>query len=199
MISKVLKLSFYFLIFFFLLFTYGLTQENKPVVNDVILNGDFEQELNVGWQASSKDYAGSSEINRDKIQKNHFAHLIKDWGGYAEMSQIINLDNLNQNLSVRLNLDATSNREGYAATSAFILSFLNKENKVLAEIRIAYSTDKLINSPVLYNYPMAPAEWKTHTLNLKDELTKHFLKVDVNKIKKLKIAMYAYNNKTSGC
>ena len=197
--NKQIKVSFCLFFTFFFLFSYGIAEENKIVTNDKLLNGDFEQELKVGWQASSKDYAGSSEINRDKMQKNNIAHLLKDWGGYAELSQIINLGNLNQSLSVRLNLNSTSNREGYTATSAFILSFLNKENKVLAEIRIAYSTDKLINSPVLYNYPMAPAEWKTHTLNLKDEFTKHFPKVDVNKIKKLKIAMYAYNNETSGC
>jgi hypothetical protein len=177
----------------------GIAQENKPVTNDILHNGDFEQELNIGWQTSSDDYSGSSEITRDQIEKNHYAHLIKDLCGYAELSQIINLVNLNQNISVRLNLNATSNRAGYTATAAFILSFLDKENKVLAETQIAYSTDQLTNTPVPYSYPAKPSEWETHTLNLKDELDKHFSKIDVSKIKKLKITLSAYNNQTNGC
>lgn len=199
MISKIQKILVYIFITFGLLFAYGIAQETKLVTNDVLLNGDFEEELSIGWQISSKDYAGSSEINRDKIEKNHFAHLQKDWGGYAELSQILKLDNLNQNLSFRLNLNATSNREGYSATSAFILGFLDKNNKITSEIRIAYSTSQLTNSSILYNYPTKPAEWKVYTLNLKDELDKHFSKIDVSKIKKLKITLSAYNNQTNGC
>jgi hypothetical protein len=199
MIIKIPKLSFCLFITFSFLVTFGITQENKPVTNDVLLNGDFEQELNIGWQTSSNDYTGSSEITRNQVEKNHYAHLIKDLCGYAELSQIINLDNLNQDLSARLNLNATSNRAGYNATAAFILSFLDKENKVLAETQIAYSTDQLTNTPVPYSYPAKPAEWKTYTLNLKDELDKHFSKVDVSKIKKLKITLSAYNDQTNGC
>lgn len=199
MIIKIPKPAFCLFITFFFLFAYGITQENKPVTNAVLLNGDFEQELNIGWQTSGDDYSGSSEITRNQVENNHYAYLMKDLCGYAELSQIVKLDNLNQNLSVRLNLNATTNRAGYNATAAFCISFLDKDNKVLAETQIAFRTDKLANNPIPYSYPTKPGEWKTHTLNLKDELAKHFSKIDVSRIKKLKITLSAYNNQTNGC
>jgi hypothetical protein len=196
MANKLLKIS---VCFFALFFTYGITQNNKIATNDKLLNGDFEQELNAGWQTSNDDYAGSSEITRIQVGKNHIAYLIKDLCGYAELSQIVKLDNLNQNFSVRLKLNATSNREGYHSTAALILSFLDKNNKVLAESQIAYSTDQLTNNPVPYSYPTKPEEWETHNINLKDELNKHFSEIAINKIKKLKITLSAYNDQTNGC
>ncbi|MEO0094229.1 MAG: hypothetical protein ABIK67_08265 [candidate division WOR-3 bacterium] len=163
-----------------------------------LINGDFEQDLKVGWQISTKDYDGSSKIKRVKVKDNYYAKVEKIWCGYAELFQIIQLTNLDQDLSVRLRLNANSNRDGYSALAAFILSFLDEEDKTLARIRIAYSTKVLTNTPMEYNYSALPNKWQTNTINLREEL-KHFPKIDFKKIAKLKISLYAYGSNTEGC
>lgn len=196
--TEKIKLSFCLFLTFFIFSSCGITEENEIVVNDELMNGDFEQELVIGWQKANKDYVGYKSIKLLGINKNNYAYVKKDMCGYAELYQIIKLDNLNQSLSVRLNLNAYANRQGYSATSAFTIGFLDEENNVIAETRIAYSTAGLSNTPTLYHHQAKPKEWKNHTINLKQEIDR-FSKIDPSQIVKLKIALYAYGSNTQGC
>ncbi|MDH5186180.1 MAG: hypothetical protein OEZ20_03260 [candidate division WOR-3 bacterium] len=193
------KTLFSLFLIFFLLFSCGVTEENKPITNDELINGNFEQELDTGWQAATQDYAGMNNIKRVKVDKNHYAYLKKIWCGYAQLFQTIKLEDLDQNFSVRARLSARSNREDYSATAAIILSYLDGEDKELAETRIAYSTAEMSDTPTLHIYQAKPSEWQTYSFNLKEELTSHLSKIDTEEIKKLKIALYAFGNQTSGC
>jgi hypothetical protein len=199
MTNKRQKIAFCFLIFFSFLPSCGITNENKLITNDKLLNGNFEQGLEVGWQTLAKDYDGSNTVTRAGENKNHYAYLKKVWCGYARLFQIANLSSLDQELSVRLRLNARSNREDYSALAAFVLSYLNDKNEVLAETRIAYSTNDLSNTPTLHIISVKPSEWKTYNLNLKEEIANQFPKIDIAKTKKLKISLYASNDQTSGC
>lgn len=196
--TEKLKLTFCIFLTFFIFSSCGITEENEIVVNDEIINGDFEQELTIGWQKANKNYVGYNSIKLLGVNKNNYAYVKKDMCGYAKLFQTIKIDNLNQNLSVRLNLNAYANRQGYIATSAFIIGFLDEENNVLAETRIAYSTAGLSNTPTSYHHLVNPKEWKNHTINLKEEIDR-FSKIDPNQIMKLKIALYAYGSNTQGC
>jgi hypothetical protein len=196
--TEKIKLSFCLFLIFFIFSSCGITKENEIIVNDKIINGEFEEELAIGWQKVNKDYVGYNSIKLLGINKNNYANVKKVMCGYAELFQIIKLDNLNQNLSVRLNLNAYANRQGYTATSAFTIAFLDEENNVIAETRIAYSPAGLSNTPTLYHHQVKSKEWKNHTINLKQEIDR-FSKIDPSQIVKLKIALYAYGSNTQGC
>ncbi len=193
------QVSLFFLALLFFLFAGGMAKANKPVINEILINGDFEQDLAIGWQVSTKDIAGRSVIYRAESGENHYAYLLKEWCGYAQLQQIVKLKSLNQVLSFRLRLNARSNRKGYFATAAFIISFLDDNNKSLAETKIAYSTTQLSNTSTSHFYLSEPGEWKNYLIDLKKELNTHFPKIDIGKVKRLKIALATYNNKTSGC
>jgi hypothetical protein len=160
---------------------------------DYVINGDFEQDLSVGWQEVSTD--ASVVFTRDTLydsDPDYEACLQQGTGGgYGCLYQVCNFVTTNMEFSLNAKLLATTNNAAAWTAAAVIISYQNELGTLLGDTRIYQpgmgcpwtdsSTRHLIAAP--------DTNWNNYTLNIEDELA-YLPGVNPLEISKIQVALF---------
>lgn len=161
-----------------------------------ITNGDFEQELTTGWIESQYGY--SITITRDTTyhpDPDYEVYLYK-YGtgttgmGHAIIHQTTDIPTTNINISFDAAMAAWDNYPGIWAASAVIVGYLDCDDVLLGETRVANMTDECpwVNGATMHLIPVTDEDWHSYGFNIDDELI--FLPgIDHEKVSKIRVTL----------
>jgi hypothetical protein len=166
---------------------------NLALATDLMVNGNFEQDLSVGWQES---YLGSGYvINRTTTLQpdpDYEVEVFKNnSNGYVVLQQTVDIPGTDVGFACTARLNAYDNTAGDWAGSAFVIAYLNSSDQTLGETRICqYSTDcPWTASPTLHLIVAVDNAWHDYSFNINDELA-NLPGVNPLEISKLRIALF---------
>jgi hypothetical protein len=147
--------------------------------NDTLVNGNFEQELSVGWNQFIEYQYSSDTIDRAvnlDSDTDYEARIKKHDASCAKLDQTVNITSTNMQFSVRANLSANEFNQyaTYWSAAAICLRYLGSNNDLLGETRIVYKSPHCpwVNSNTVHLIEVsAPDTWQTYSFNLNTELT----------------------------
>ncbi|HEX7319139.1 MAG TPA: hypothetical protein VF399_02130 [bacterium] len=168
------------------------------LAGDLMINGNFEQELSNGWtQSSIGYYITIDRATTYEPDADYEVQVYKDVGsGSAVLYQAVDLQNMPLNqleFSCKAKLYAYDNNADtlcYAAT-AVIVQYLNQTGTTLGETRICQFTAPCdwISTSTAHLLTVADSLWHNYSFNIATELA-NLPGVTPSNVKKLKIAMY---------
>lgn len=170
--------------------------------NPDLVNGDFNEDLTIGWQKKIENYAGGYEIKRVKEGEEYYVRVNKDLCGYAQLFQIVKITNLASSLSFQAKFSANTNEENYAAAAAVVVEYLNHSQRRLGATYFYYSTSNFWewqNSSTTHIYKTSASGWQTFSLDIKNELGQNLPNINSDEVVYLKISLLAYCTQEEGC
>ncbi len=172
------------------------------VSNKSIVNGDFEQDLSIGWLRKTSGLSYSDNIDRATNLDSDVDYevvLEKVSAGYIKLFQTVDISTTNLNFSVSANMRAVEHNPyaSYWAAAAICLRYLNENNVLLGETRIARRSLHCPwqNSSTFHIINVTTENWQTHSFNLRDEL-QNLTAVNFDDIRKIQIVLM---DTTNGC
>jgi hypothetical protein len=180
------------------------SNSEQPKTNKVLVNGDFEKDLSIGWLQKTRNVNISDEINREiKLDGDQDFELIieKTSDGQIKLYQVVEITNTNLQFSVTAKMQATEqNPEAtdYWAAGVISLQYLNGDNSVLGETKITAMSPHCpwIDSKNLHIISAVDETgWHKYDFNLNDEL-ENLAGVKPNDVKKIQFSIIAVSN---GC
>lgn len=183
----------------FLLFLAG------PVAADEFLvNGDFEQPLDVGWTDTVESSAGSFAFSREDTfgqpTPGYAAKVYKYLAKYASLRQTVDVPDVD----LTLNFDARLKIGGGSSTcwpvASLWVRYQDASGLELGNTRIClssvYSTWARSDTVSIIEITDTTGAWHNYTLNLRDELTTNLPGINPDNVKKITVDLFAYDNGT---
>ncbi|KPJ72849.1 hypothetical protein AMJ52_04940 [candidate division TA06 bacterium DG_78] len=172
------------------------------LADNLLTNGDFEQELDVGWQQTTLGipFIIDRATYYDGDQNYEALVLKSSSNGFASLHQLVALPSTDINFSCNAKLHAYDNTTGDWAGAAVIVSYMNASNTILGETRICYFSDAdcpWTDSPTLHLIIAADDNWNNYSFNITDELT-NLSGVNPLEVSKLQIALFDTSKWCSG-
>ncbi len=167
-----------------------------------MVNGDFDEDLTIGWQKKVENYAGGYEIKRVKEGEEYYARVNKDLCGYAQLYQIVRISNLASSLSFQAKFSANTNEGDYAAAAAVVIEYLNHSQRRLGATYFYYSTSNFgewQNASTTHLYKTSASGWQEFSLDIKNELGQNLPGINSDEVAYLKISILAYCTQEEGC
>ena len=171
--------------------------------NDSLVNGNFEQELNIGWNQFI-DYQNTLDVidratNLDS-DTDYEARIKKYDASCAKLYQTVNITSTNMQFSVKVNLSANeiNHYATYWSAAAICLRYLSSNNNLLGETRIVYKSAHcpwVSSNTVHLIEATVPDTWQTYSFNLNTELT-NLSGVNPANIKMIQVVVM---DTTNGC
>jgi len=160
----------------------------------LIVNGDFEQNLSVGWQQAS---------NNPTFQIYRYTYFDPDpdyevfvykynSDGYISLFQSVNVANTNLNFACYAKFYTFDNNIGDWSGAAVVISYINAADVTLGETRICSFSDSdcpWANSPTLHLITVTDTNWHDFFLNINDELA-NLSAVNPLEISKIQVALF---------
>lgn len=161
---------------------------------NLVTNGDFEQEISVGWTQMST--GGNTLIDRSPYydpDPDYEARVYKyASNGYGQLYQKVDVVNTDIEFSCSAKLGAFDNNPGDWGAGALILSYMDATSEVLGETRIYRRSDAdcpWVDGPNLHLI-MAPDEnWNDYAFNITDEL-QNIAAIDPIQVTQIQVSMY---------
>ncbi len=169
----------------------------------LVVNGDFEQPLNIGWSSSIGLQNTSDTIDRQiyfEPDIDYEVRVKKYDETYAKLCQAIDIPTTDLDFSITAKLYALeySPTLSYWAAAAVCLRYLDANGNQLGETRIAHMSPHCpwTNTGAIHLIPVTdPNNWYTYNFNINNELTNLPL-VNASNIHKIQIALL---DTTNGC
>jgi hypothetical protein len=141
---------------------------------ELVINGDFEQPLDVGWDQWSAGYGAtfSRQVDCDD-DMNYEARLRRGTGnGSAMLYQVVGMPSTDLEFSVDLKAYAMATATAWAGAGV-IVAYLDGDGFTLGETRICSTSPYCPwdTSPTSHIIPVPNNIWENHAFNLADELT----------------------------
>ena len=170
---------------------------------NLLVNGDFEQPIDVGWDTVSANAAGGDTFTwSDTLGQptpGHAVSIRKYLASFASMNQTVDVPNVNLTLA----FDARFRTGGGSSTcwpvAAFVVRYLDAAGTSLGNTKIylhdqycswaGSDTQSLIDITT-------PGVWTPHSLNIVNELSTHLPGINPASVSKLKIDLFSYDNGT---
>ncbi len=165
---------------------------------ELIINGDFEQELTVGWTLIPSG-SGTHTANRDV-----FYHPDPDYEAMAyqydnpgsmRLSQIVDVPGPLLELTFTASFAESGGVSTCWPAACFSVCYLDADNNVLGETRYVYSTYANWTSTSTLNIiRLYDPSWTTYNLNIAEELANNLPGVNPGDVVKVEIALFAYTH-----
>lgn len=144
----------------------------------LLTNGDFEQDLSVGWTAQFLGQLTTDTIDRATTfdpDPDYELRVKKYDASYAKLCQEIDVPSTNLDFSVSTRLLAReySASSPYWAAASIVLSYLNEAGTVLGETRIVHKSAHCPWTSTTTRHLIIAADsinWYTYSFNINDEL-----------------------------
>jgi len=165
----------------------------------LLTNGNFEQQLNVGWSQTIGTQGTADTIDRLlDIFNNNIVRVKKYDATHAILYQTVDVPTTDLEFSVLANLYAYeyNSTTTYWAATAVCLRYLDNNNVLLGESRI---TSKTLHCPWISSNTLHIINqwlpWSTYSFNINTELA-NLPGVNPSDIKKIQVALI---DTTDGC
>ncbi len=164
-----------------------------PRADEWLLNGDFEQDLSIGWQ--QEIVGGAGTITRSTTydpDPDYEVRLLKTTGtGYVWLYQSVWLPDLGAVFSAAGKIDASATSTAWAA-AGFLLEYLGDDDSVLGKTFLGTTTRYCPweNSPMFHIIDAIPGEWVDYSFVLGEEL-QNLPGVDTLRIRRVRVGLLA--------
>ena len=183
---------------FFLMFA------GPAAATEYLVNGDFEQALDVGWYDTAKVEVGTYLFERSDTfgqpSPGYAAKAYKMLARYASISQTVDVPNVDLTLTFDARLKIGGGSSTCWPVASVWVRYADSSGLELGNTRICrssvYSTWTKSESVSVIEIADTTGAWNSYTLNLKPELTNHLLGVSADAVKKITIDLFAYDNGT---
>jgi hypothetical protein len=170
---------------------------------NLLVNGDFEQPIDVGWDTIAVNSAGGDTFTwTDTLGQPSPGHAVavrKYLAEYASMSQTVDIPGVNLTLTFDARLEIGGGSSTCWPVAALVVRYLDSSGTSLGNTMlylhdqyctwVASDTQSLIDITT-------PGVWTSFSLDIADELSKHLPGIAAASVKKLTVDLYAYDNGT---
>ncbi len=159
----------------------------------LLTNGDFEEDLSIGWEQTVSGSATSilRDINYDP-DPDYEAYVYKGTGdGYAKLSQIAHIPTTDLEFSAWVKLHASSNSTTCWAGAAFVITYMDNSGDVLGETMICRMTyaSTWANSPTRHLIVAADTNWHLYAFNIESEF-ENLSGINPDDVARIEVALY---------
>jgi hypothetical protein len=163
---------------------------------NLLTNGDFEQELTVGWTFTGDGYGTHSADRSTGYEPDPDYEAMTyqyDNPGWARLGQTVDVPGP----LVELQFKASFAESGGVSTcwpaACFSVCYLDADSRVLGETRYYYSTyADWVSTPTLSLYRVTNPAWRLYTLDVVSEVSNNLPGVNAADIAKIEVALYSY-------
>jgi len=163
---------------------------------ELLVNGDFEQELAVGW-TQMVNGSGTHYMNRDvsyQPDPDYEAYAYQwDNPGWARLSQTVDVPGPILELTFTACFAESGGTSSCWPAACFSVCYLDANDVVLGETRYYYSTyANWTPTSTLSLIRLYDPNWTTYNLNIAEELSTNLPGVNAGEVVKVEVALYAY-------
>jgi hypothetical protein len=140
----------------------------------LITNGDYEQDLSVGWEqtvnGSNTSILRATNYDPDP---DYEAYAYKGTGdGFAKLFQLAHIPTTDLDFSATIKLLASSNSTTCWAGAAFVITYMDDAGDVLGETMICRMSpaSTWTNTPTRHLIAAADTNWNNYAFNINAEL-----------------------------
>ncbi len=162
---------------------------------ELLTNGDFEQEITVGWVWT---YSGSGTHLADRQVGYHpdpdyEAHTYQyDNPGESRLAQKVETPGVMLELSFWAKFEEGAGSSTCWPAACFAVCYYDAADVLLGETRFYYSTyANWTPSPTLSLYRITNPDWQQYTLNIADELNQNLPGVNPADVAKIEVALWS--------
>ncbi|MEO0165572.1 MAG: hypothetical protein ABIL39_05485 [candidate division WOR-3 bacterium] len=166
------------------------------LAQNLLVNGDFEQDISVGWTKDTSGYSIYIDRATDYEPDPDYELRVEKQtsSGYARVKQIVDIPSVNNiTFSVKAKLYAYDNNADTLtfAAAAVIIGYRNSSGVLLGETRICQFTAPCPwqNTPTCHLIMVNDSLWHTHSFSLSSEL-QNLPGVNPANVQKIEIAFY---------
>jgi len=177
------------LIFLTVTFSLSLSQE-------LLLNGNFEQDLSIGWTRTDSGYGTHQVLRGTEYQPDpdYEAWVYQyDNPGWTRLSQRVEVPGVALQLSFWAKFAESGGTSTCWPAACFQVCYYDADANLLGETRYFYSTYATWTpSPVLSLYRITNPDWNRYELNIADELTSNLPGVNPSDVAFVEVALWSY-------
>jgi uncharacterized protein (DUF779 family) len=170
---------------------------------ELLVNGDFEQPLDVGWTDTVVSAAGSANFERSDTlgqpSPGFAVRVYKYLASYASLSQTVDVPDVNLALSFDGRLSIGGGSSTCWPVAAVIVRYLDASATSLGNTRIylhdQYCTWATSDTQSLIDIT-TPGVWTPYSLDIASELSTHLSGINPASVSKLKVELFAFDNGT---
>ena len=166
---------------------------------NLLENGDFEQDLTVGWQWTYGGYG--SHLNDRQVWRHpdpDYEAWVQqyDGEGWSKLYQIVDVTDVELDFSFIGKFEIGGSSSTCWPVGSVCIEYYNASQGLLGETRF-YCHDAYCNwtpSSTLDLVPVSPSNWEPWNLNIQEELTYNLPGVNSEDVAKIGVAMYLYTS-----
>jgi len=170
---------------------------------NLLVNGDFEQTIDVGWDTIAENAAGGDTFTwTDTLGQPAPGYAVavrKYLAKYASMHQTVDIPDVNLTLSFDGCLEIGGGSSTCWPVASFIVRYLDSTGTSLGNTMLylhdQYCTWAASDTQSLIDIT-TPGVWTQFSLDIADELSMHLPGIAAANVKKLTVDLYAYDNGT---
>ncbi len=167
---------------------------------NLLVNGDFEQELTVGWTYTDSG-SGTHQARRDTTyhpDPDYEAWVYQyDNPGWTRLSQKVEVLNPALTLSFWAKFSESGGSSTCWPAACFQVCYYDANNNLLGETRYYYATYANWNpSPTLSLYRITNPDWTSYELDIQEEINNNLPGVNPDSVAKVEVALWSMT--TSG-
>jgi len=181
----------------------GLLVLGTPALANMLVNGDFEQPLDVGWTEDVRHAAGNALFERTDTmgqpEPGHAARVYKYLAYHASLMQVVDVPNAYHALEFDGRFRIAGGSSTCWPTAALIVSYLDDADAELGStmfiLRNQFNTWR--ESDTLHFVDIqVPSVWEHYELDISQEVADHLPGVNALDVRKLKLQLFSYCNGT---
>jgi uncharacterized protein (DUF779 family) len=170
---------------------------------NLLVNGDFEQTIDVGWDTVANNFAGGDTFTwTDTLGQPSLGYAVavrKYLAQYASMYQTVDIPDVNLTLSFDGRLSIGGGSSTCWPVASFVVRYLDSTGVSLGNTKM-YLHDQYCDwtssdTQSLIDITM-PGVWTQYSLRIADELSTHLPGIAPASVKKLTVDLRAYDNGT---
>lgn len=163
---------------------------------ELLQNGDFEQELTVGWTYTDSGY-GTHWAARDpgyQPDPDYEAQTYQyDNPGWARLAQVVDVPGTVLQLSFWAKFEQTGGTSSCWPAACLCVTYYDAGMARLGETRYVYSTyANWVPSPTLSLVRVSMPDWTNYTLDIADELATNLPGVNPGDVARIEVALLSY-------
>ena len=187
-----------------LLSAFLLMLAGPAVASEYLVNGDFEQPLNVGWVDTAKNEVGTYSFERSDTfaqpSPGYAAKAYKILARYASINQTVDVPDVNLTLGIDARLKIGGGSSTCWPVASVWVRYADASGLELGNTRICrssvYSTWTKSDTVSIIEITDTTGAWNHYSLDLMQELTTHLPGISPDAIKKITFDLFAYDNGT---
>jgi hypothetical protein len=181
-----------------------LALAGPAAAGELLVNGDFEQPLDVGWTDTALVEVGTYAFERSDTfaqpSPGFAAKAYKMLARYASLYQTVDVADVNLALSFDARLKIGGGSSTCWPVASVWVRYADASGLELGNTRIClssvYSTWTKSDTVSLIEITDTTGAWHHYNLDLAQELTNHLSGVNPAEVKKVTIDLFAYDNGT---